>query len=213
MDELCTCAQGSKARLDDNPGFNHEGNWYYRYTCCTGGDTVGENCGYLDPTLTHPESRRGSPILGIIGVVAFCALAAFSLGTTLHWSCKYRKQARGVPTSAFCATPPNAIDVTSEPQQCCSSPGYGGVSAVTMDPRLEPYMSRQEFEAAFAELSRKIHKELDCQPIDVLYFWIPMIVTWPVGGFVTFVVAACSIPMVVTAIHGQVIGPLCANLT
>ena len=214
MDEPCTCSRG-EARLEDYRGFYHEGNWYYVYTCCTGGDNVGRNCGYRDPTLTHPERRHGPGITvhAVIVLVVGALLLCFTLTTTIAWSCKYSKLARGVPTSAFCATPPNAIDVTSEPHACCSTPGYSGVSAATMDPRarLEPYMSRQEFEAAFAELTRKIHKELDCRPTDIVWFWIPVVLTWPIGGFISFIIAACSVKVAATAIHGQVIGPLCAK--
>jgi membrane-associated protease RseP (regulator of RpoE activity) len=86
-----------------------------------------------------------------------------------------------------------------------------------MDPALEPYMSRREFDDAFAELSRQLHKELDgCGDFPIsLVFWLITIVTFVCGGFILFFFAVISARTVAMGIHGRVIGPLCekAGLT
>ena len=128
---------------------------------------------------------------------------------------KFAELARNVHTgSPSSHKPPNAIDVISDPHTCCVFPGYRHAS---MDPALEPYMSRREFDDAFAELSRQLHKELDgCGDFPIsLVFWLIMIVTFVCGGFILFLVAVISARTVAMGIHGRVIGPLCekAGLT
>lgn len=206
-DERCSCAQG-RARLDG--GFYWEGNWLYSYTCCTDGEAVGPLCGYMDPTLTHPESRMPPTIMYLMAAGIFVAYSLFII-SSVCWVCRWQKLAKGVPTSSPCARPPSAVDVTSEPHACCRVPGYSGVSAASMDPSLEPYMSRQEFQDAFEELTRQIRTELDCRPWHLVVFWIPMVLTWPAGGFLLFILLVCTAHIPVTAIHGRVIGPLCAK--
>lgn len=134
--EECSCTQGSARVLSV---FDWEDTQLYHYSCCDSGPTDGPSCGY-----TSPPSPL-VPLLIVAGV-----LYIVSMTFVYCWYAKAKARAQGVPTSGYCSTPPNAVDVSADSLDV--SAGFRAMGRREVMPQaLEPHMSRDEYADRFVD--------------------------------------------------------------
>ena len=98
------------------------------------------------------------------------------------------KVACEVPLSGGGDPLPNEIDVVADGHGF-DAPFHTHGSAARMDPRLEPHMTRQEYEQLFRTISATTAEQVK-PPCIVHLLWVPMIAFWLLGGFMIVLWAA-----------------------
>ena len=189
--EQCSCFHGRARVLDIS---EWEGTQLYHYTCCDNGETVGENCGYQPPWLL--------PLL----IILPCVYAS-SWAFMICWYRDAKQRARGVPTTGYCTTPENAIDIPAD--SLAYEAGFRSMGAAgNMPAGLEGFMSREEYAMAFEGLTRQLRQQLGFRWWHLL-LWAVMIAFWPIGGFMFFFLGIWRARWAAVACAGAAIGPAC----
>lgn len=112
--ERCTCSQG-EARL--TLGETHyRGQTYYPYTCCHGGDNVGEECGDC--------CNNVGAIVGIVvgSGFALCCFCAGVAGLGICWHQHQRRRTANAHAYAASASSATSTAATAVPMQSFTQP-------------------------------------------------------------------------------------------
>ena len=113
-DEGCTCSQG-EARLT-GADIHHRGKTYYAYTCCHGGENVGEACG---DCCTNVSAIVGIAVGAVFGGCCFCAGV---VGFGICWHQQRHRQRMNARAHAASASSSTSATATAVPMQSFAQP-------------------------------------------------------------------------------------------